>query len=411
MIETVNLFMNQAFEELRLEDEMRELLRSPVRETRFELPLRRDDGRLSIFKGYRVQHDNRRGPFKGGLRFHPDVDLDHFSALAAVMTWKAALADVPFGGAKGGINCDPQQLTCNERETLTKRFTERLDGLIGADLDIPAPDMGTGPQEMAWVVEAYSKRYGFEPGVVTGKPIEIGGSHGRVQATGRGVAWITQWAAKKCGLDLSHARVAIQGFGNVGRHAAEILHKAGAKITAISDKHHTFINEGGIDISNICRQLDDHEERVPLSKLKIDAEEDSREKVLFTDADILIPAAIGGVITEDNVDQVRAKIIIEAANIPVTCKADQTLYQKEVLVVPDILANSGGIIVSYLEWVQNRMRYQWSLDKVNDDLKTILRRAWESTQERVDAKKTSMRVAAYSLAVERTLRAIELRGF
>jgi glutamate dehydrogenase (NAD(P)+) len=409
---TIETFLGKALDRLAVEDEMRQLLRAPYRETQFELPLRCDDGSLKLFYGYRVQYDHSRGPFKGGLRYHPDLDLDHFVALASLMTWKTALADLPFGGGKGGINCDPAQLSANELETLTKRYVERIATLIGPDHDIPAPDMGTGQREMAWILESYSKRYGFEPAVVTGKPLALGGSHGRLAATGRGIALVASWAAEAQGRDIEGARVAIQGFGNVGSHAGRFLAGMGARVVAVSDAGGGLCNRQGLDIETLFKafQGDDPPGSVTAACGR-DAERIENADLLELEVDLLIPAAVGGVVNAENVDRVRAGLIVEGANQPLTADAAESLEERGIPVIPDILANAGGVIVSYLEWVQNRQRYQWPEKRIEKDLRNRLQSAWRDVKARAEGEGVSYRLAAYLIAVERIIRAIELRGF
>jgi glutamate dehydrogenase (NAD(P)+) len=405
-------FLDEAFDFLDVEPELQQLLRSPYREVRFELPLKRDDGSISLFYGYRVQHNQSRGPFKGGLRYHKDVDNEHFVALAEIMTWKASLMDLPFGGAKGGINCDPASLSAGELETLTKRYVQRVAMFIGPDHDIPAPDMGTGPREMAWFLDAYAHISGFSPAAVTGKPLELGGAHGRLEATGYGVAVITELAAENSGRKLADLTVAIQGIGNVGRHAAGYLDQKGAKIAAIADSHGAIYDPGGLDVATILEQaavLKD--QRQALSELDGPFAKISNAELLELDVDILIPAAIGGVITEENAGRVQAKLIIEAANMPITCGADAILQEQGISVVPDILANAGGITVSFLEWVQNRQRYQWPKEKVRQEQDARMQRAWSEVAGKAKESSLTYRQAAYVLAVDRIVTAIRLRGF
>jgi glutamate dehydrogenase (NAD(P)+) len=411
--EQVDHFLNAAFRQLDVDEQMRKLLRFAHRELQFELPIRRLDGSMMVFEGFRVQHDNSRGPFKGGLRYHPDMDLDHARALASIMTWKTAVADIPFGGGKGGINCDPRELETTELEMLTKEFAERLDMVIGPDRDIPAPDMGTGPQEMAWIVEAFSRSHGFDPGVVTGKPIPLGGSHGRVEATGRGVAMITGWVVGGMGRDLSDMTVAVQGFGNVGSNAARFLQQSGARVVAVSDVSTTLYHEDGLDVDAIVEAMQGDTRSSDLDELDLDmdVEELDRDAILGLDVDVLVPAAIGGVITMDNVNDIKADIVVEGANMPVTYEADHELNERNVVVVPDILANSGGVITSYLEWVQNRQRYQWDEERVNSELEKKLRSACKTVQWRAHQDNVTLREAAYLTAVERVIEATTMRGF
>jgi len=403
-------FLDRAFEHLQIETHMRHLLRACYREVRFELPLKRDDGSMALFTGYRVQHDQSLGPFKGGLRFHPDVDMNHFVALARLMTWKCALLGLPFGGAKGGVDCDPEALSAREMENLTKRLVSRLDMIIGPNRDIPAPDMGTGPQEMAWIVDAYAHRFGYAPGVVTGKPLALGGSNGRLEATGRGVAQVAELAAAAHGLDIEEASVAIQGFGNVGSNAARFLHERGAKVVAVSDvgggRHHA----DGLPLERLFKAQGHSSRPVSSPDVDLSGDEISNDDLLELEVDILIPAAIGHVITSDNVERVKAGLIVEAANMPIDCQADAVLADRGVPVVPDLLANAGGVTVSFLEWVQNQSRYQWSAEKVNRELKDRLDQAWQEASKRAEKEDISLRLAAYAIAVERVIEAIHLRG-
>jgi len=407
-LEGSEAFQDQAFDRLEVDEETRLLLKTPHREVRLELPLRRDDGSLTLFCGYRVQHDRSRGPFKGGMRYHPDVDLEHFRGLAQVMTWKTALVDIPLGGAKGGVDCDPKQLSVAELEQLTKRFCERLGSLLGPDEDIPAPDMGTGPREMAWIYQTYSKRHGDEPGVVTGKPLQLGGSHARDQATGLGLALMTDWVTDELGMALDGTTVAIQGFGNVGRHAARHLEERGARVLAVSDSRGGVHRADGLPIRDMVAEAEgsDHP-RVPRDGR---GDEITNAELLALDVDVLIPAAIDGVITADNVGDVRAKVILEGANLPLSLEADQVLEESGVTVVPGVLANAGGVIVSYLEWIQNRQRYRWSEDEVLTRLEELLGLAWQTARREAKENELSFRRAAYSIAVRRVCEAVELRG-
>jgi glutamate dehydrogenase (NAD(P)+) len=403
-------FLDRAFKQLQIEPELGHLLRACYREVRFELPLKRDDGSIALYNGYRVQHDQSRGPFKGGLRFHPDVDMDHFVALASLMTWKCALLNLPFGGAKGGVDCDPADLTERELEILTKRLVERIAMIIGPDRDIPAPDMGTGPREMAWIVDAYAHQNGFTPGVVTGKPIQLGGSLGRVEATGRGVAQITALAAEAARFELKQAKVAIQGCGNVGAHAARFLAERGARIVAISDADGGRYDPDGLNIDKITEQLHGQQPRRPVKDVD-SGDAISNKDLLELEVDILVPAAIGNVITAENAEQIAAGLIVEAANMPIDCEADAILRKRGTTVVPDILANAGGVTVSYLEWVQNRQRYQWNEQQVNAELEQRLETAWQSVSARAADEAVDLRLAAYMIAVERVKQAVDMRGF
>ncbi|MFG0274210.1 MAG: Glu/Leu/Phe/Val dehydrogenase [Phycisphaerales bacterium] len=407
----VDATVDKATRTLGYSEEISTLLRSPYRQLQVDVPLRTKAGKVRVFRAYRVQHSNSRGPFKGGLRFHDGVNLDHFRALASLMTWKTALVDVPFGGAKGGIDCNPRELDAEDLETLTKRFTVKMDGLIGPDTDIPAPDMGTGPREMAWIYEAYSQRFGIEPGVVTGKPLTLGGSEGRVEATGRGVALATRLAAEDCGVELSGARIAIQGFGNVAAYAAKNLADAGAHVVAVSGSAGAVYKEDGLDIPRILEKTREGDDRKSVTEIDHGGKQIDNDELFALDCDILIPAAMEGAINSGNCDAVNARLVVEGANAPVTCEADEYLSENGVAVVPDIFASAGGVIVSYLEWVQNRQRYRWTLDRVNEELDDHMRRAWSALHQRARRDETTYRTAAYRIAVGRVAEAATLRGF
>jgi len=405
-------FLSGALDLLEVDEETRHLLRGPFREVALELPLRRDDDSLSVFHGYRVQHDHSRGPFKGGFRFHPEMDMDHSRGLASVMTWKTAVVDIPMGGAKGGIDCDPGELSRSELETLTKRFVQKLGPLLGPDVDIPAPDVGTGPREMAWIYAGYARTHEVDaPGVVTGKPLELGGSRGRTAATGRGVAMVTDWACRAEDIDLEGASVAIQGFGNVGSHLARFLDERGASVLAVSDVGGGIHRGDGLDVETLFRQMNVEGSIDTVVDSDVPHDSLSNAELLAMDVDVLIPAALEGVINGDNVDDVSADLVVEAANLPTTCDADRVLAERGVPLIPDILANAGGVTVSYLEWVQNRQRYQWAEERVNRELGDVMRAAWEDVSARAEEDGVSYRRAAYTTAVERVRAATRLRGF
>lgn len=403
-------FLDRAFKKLELDEQMEFYLRSPQRRISFELPLPVSNGKIKVYSGFRVQHNNARGPYKGGLRFHPEVDLDHFDTLASLMTWKTALIDLPFGGAKGGINCDARTLAPEQLEFLSKSFVEKIADMIGPETDIPAPDMGTGQREMSWMFEAYSARKGYLPAVITGKPPHLGGSYGRTQATGKGVALATKKALEWQQKSVQGKTIAIQGFGNVGSHAACFLEQMGAKIVAISDHRGAIYNEGGLPIQEIVKRMT---ALAPGSSFHdcFDGNKMDPAELLFMEVDVVIPAAIEEVIHADNASRVKAPLIIEAANAPVTFEADQLLEQKGHLVVPDILANAGGVTVSYLEWVQNHQYWRWSEERVAREMERLLTDAWSSVFQYVGEKSCSFRQACYMLAIERVRRAAESRGF
>ncbi len=403
--ENTNRLFDKAADLIDLDEETRLLLKTPFREIQVEVPIRTDDGSLEVFLGYRVQHNTARGPMKGGLRYHPEVDFDEVRSLASLMTWKTALVDVPFGGAKGGITCDPHQLSLYELERLSRKFTERIGFAFGLHLDIPAPDVNTNAQVMAWIMDQYSSQYGYTTGIVTGKPIELGGSAGREAATGRGVSLITQAAAKDLGIAIKDARIAIQGFGNVGSFAGLLLHQAGAKLIAVSDHTGGIYNERGLD----AEALFDHvsEKR---GVVGFPGESLSNEELLAMDCEILIPAALGGVITRDNARDLKAKMIVEAANSPITTIADEILGERGIHIVPDILANAGGVTVSYFEWVQNVQVFTWSLEQVNAELEKYMMAAYQAVHRVMRERNVRMRTAAFSIAIERVAEAERIRG-
>lgn len=380
-----------AADHMGLEDEIQLLLRTPYREMIVQVPVRMDNGSLEMFHGYRVQHNAVRGPYKGGIRFHHEVDLNEVRSLAALMTWKTAIVDVPFGGAKGGVTCDPTAMSRAELQSLTRGFTRKIDMALGVYRDIPAPDVGTNAQVMAWIMDEYGKKNGYTPGIVTGKPVNLGGSLGREEATGRGVMLITREACKAHGIDIKKARIAIQGFGNVGSWAARLLSQLGAKIIAVSDVNGAICNDQGLDIDKVFEQIKAFGSVVDMDG----ARSIDNQELLSLDVDILIPAALGGAITRNNVDSVNARMIVEAANSPVTPRADEALRRRGTIVVPDILANAGGVTVSYFEWVQNLQQFHWSHQRVNQELETKMVRAWDAVYQRSIEEKTPLRIAAF----------------
>ncbi|RLA82405.1 MAG: glutamate dehydrogenase [Deltaproteobacteria bacterium] len=386
-----------------------ERIKSTKRELTVHFPVKMDDGSVRVFTGYRIQHDDSRGPFKGGIRYHPDVDLDEMRALAMWMTWKSAVVNIPFGGAKGGVKCNPKEMSLGELERLTRRFTWEISIVIGPDVDIPAPDVYTNPQVMAWIMDTYSVFQGHTvPGVVTGKPLELGGSVGRHEATGKGVVITTLKACEYLNLPIEGARVAIQGCGNVGSIAAQYFERVGARVIAISDSKGGLYNPNGLDLRAVmnCKRRYDRllEDEVP------GAEPVTNEELLELECDILVPAAIEGVITKENAPRVKAKVLVEGANGPTTPEADEILADKGVFVVPDILANAGGVVVSYFEWVQNLQELLWSEEEVATRLENILKRSFDEVVAIYEEKKVTMRMAAYILGVGRVLKAHMLRG-
>jgi glutamate dehydrogenase (NAD(P)+) len=386
---------------------MRKMLVMPRREVQVEIPVVMDDGRLETFVGYRVQHDNSRGPMKGGLRFHPHVDLDEVRSLAALMTWKTAVVDLPYGGAKGGISVDPRQLSVKELERLTRRFIDQIHDIIGPHSDIPAPDMGTGAREMAWIRNQWEKYHGFNPAVITGKPVEHYGAEGREEATGRGVGILAYKMLTNLKRRPQDVRVALQGFGNVGSHAAKFLHESEYKIVAVGDAAGGFYRREGLDIPAMLKYALEHQGQLAGYA---EAEKISNAQLLELDVELLIPAALGGVITGENAARVKAPLIIEAANAPITPEADDLLHARGATILPDILANAGGVTVSYFEWVQNLQYYKWGLNRVRQELDRVLSHAFELVWEQAQLQHVSLRTSAYMLGIRRVQKAAELAG-
>ena len=405
--EAATYFFYEAADRLNLDNEMREILASSYRELAVQVPVVMDDGHRMVFRGYRIQHNGARGPYKGGIRYHESADLDEVRALAALMTWKNALIDVPFGGAKGGVQCDPRSMSDGELQKLTRRFTAMISYVIGLNRDIPAPDMGTNAQTMAWMMDAYGQKYGYTPGIVTGKPVEMGGSPGREEATGRGVVMSTKEACERKGTKFKGASIAIQGFGNVGYWAAIIAEQEGAKVVAVSDVEGGIFNGDGLEIEKV----DKHRWNEGSVTSYTEGDKISNEDLLEVECDILIPAAIQGVIHERNAEQIKAPMIVEAANGPTTPVADNILSKRDITVLPDILVNAGGVTVSYFEWVQNIQQFRWEIDNVNKELEKRMIKATDDVFARAAKDQTTLRDAAFDIAVERVARAAEIRGY
>jgi len=395
-----------AADKMNLDEPMRVLLKTPFREVTVQIPVRMDDGRLVVFLGYRVQHNGARGPQKGGIRYHPDVDLDEVKALASLMTWKTALVDIPFGGAKGGVTCDPTRMSSLELERLTRKFTSRISIVLGPYRDIPAPDLNTNAQVMAWIMDEYGAHFGHTPSIVTGKPLHLGGSKGREQATGRGVVFVIREAARDLKMNMNGATMAIQGFGNVGSNTALLAAEAGSKVLAISDVQGGIYSAKGLNVSKVL----EHAKRQGSVVGYPEADEISNEDLLELKCDILVPAALGGVITKLNADRIKARIVAEAANSPTTTSADEILNDRGILVLPDILTNAGGVTVSYFEWVQNLQQFQWEEDQVNSELEKIMIRAYVQVREVARKERVPLRTAAYMLAIRKVAEAERLRG-
>ncbi len=403
-LDTARAQLRRTVDLLKLSENEWQTLSTPRRILEVAVPLRRDNGNVEIYKGFRVQYSTTRGPSKGGVRYHPTIDMEETVALAMLMTWKCALTNLPYGGAKGGIAVDPHDLSLSENERLTRRYTSEILPIIGPEKDIPAPDMGTDERNMAWMMDTYSVNAGFSvPGVVTGKPIVLGGSLGRTSATGDGVAIATMAALKSRGIDPKNARVAIQGFGKVGYWTAVALENFGLKIVAISDV------QGGVTGFKNIAQLWEHFK----ANGNLDApgtERITNEELISFDCDVLIPAALADAITDDNAPKIRAKIVVEGANAPTTSGGDKVLNDMGVLVVPDILANAGGVVVSYFEWVQDNQNYFWSADEVKENLSSIMTRAINDVESMSAEKKVTWRDAALMIGVDRVAEAHRLRG-
>jgi glutamate dehydrogenase/leucine dehydrogenase len=397
-----------AAEHLGLNQQTYNVLKSPVKQVIVTLPITMDNGQIEVFEGYRVIHSNILGPSKGGIRMDMDVNLDEVKALAAWMTWKCAVVDIPFGGAKGGIKCDPGSMSAGEKERLMRAYTMALQEIFGPDRDIPAPDMGTGPREMAWLMDQYSRSYGMTiNAVVTGKPVVLGGSLGRTEATGRGVMVTTLAAMEKLKLNPFKATCAIQGFGNVGSWAARLLDERGVKIVALSDISQAYYNEKGINISDAVTFQQAHKGSLVGFP---GAEVMPADELLLLDVDVLVPAAVEDVITVHNAKDIKARLIVEGANGPTSAKADKILNDLGILAVPDILANAGGVTVSYFEWVQNRLGYKWTGERVNRRSDRIMKDAFNNVYEMALKYDVSLRIAAYIVAIDKVAKTYTFRG-
>jgi len=398
---------DEAAERLGLSQAMRAILRKPKRELIVNFPVRMDNGDVEMFTGYRVQHNINRGPAKGGIRFSPEVSLDEVRALAMWMTWKCAVVNIPYGGAKGGVICDPQKLKRAELERLTRRYTTEISILIGPNSDIPAPDMNTNPQIMAWMMDTYSMHAGYSvPAVITGKPLAIGGSEGRLEATARGVQVVTREALLDLEMKPEECRVVVQGFGNVGSITARLLHEMGCRVVGLSDINGGVYNAHGIDVHYALRHSKEHGTLKGLSN----AETITNSELLALPCDVLIPAAMENQLTGRNAPQVKARLIIEAANGPTTPDADHIFNDRGITVVPDILANAGGVTVSYFEWVQDLQRFFWAENEINHKLETIMTHAYHAVHDKAQQQDSNLRMGAYLLAVARVAEATEIRG-
>ncbi|MBM4126320.1 MAG: Glu/Leu/Phe/Val dehydrogenase [Nitrospira sp.] len=399
---------DQAAESMKLDPNLRERLKLPQRSMVVSLPVRMDDGRVEVFTGYRVQHDSARGPCKGGIRYHPDVNLGEVAALAMWMTWKCALAGLPYGGAKGGIQVAPKKLSHAELQRLTRRYAAEIYPLIGPDKDVPAPDVGTDAQVMSWIMDTYSQQVGYAvPGVVTGKPLSLGGSLGREEATGRGVVYVTLEALRHLNLSIEQATVAIQGFGNVGSHTALIMQQQGARVIAVSDVTGGIYNANGLDVPELIRRYRDRGQALRDTKL---GDAITNDELLQLECTVLVPAALSEQITEKNAARLRCRILAEGANGPTTLDADRILEEQGVFIIPDILANSGGVIVSYFEWVQDLQRFFWNATDIQRRLQDIITSAFQRTLHMSTERRTSMRMAALMSGIDQVAQAHLQRG-
>jgi glutamate dehydrogenase (NAD(P)+) len=405
--EATRIYFDRAAGELDLSESIRRLLLTAKREVQVQIPVELDSGEVATYIGYRVQHNDARGPMKGGLRYHPQVDLDEVRALAALMTWKTAVVNLPYGGAKGGIAIDPSKLSPRELERVTRRFVDAIHDLFGPDVDIPAPDMGSTPEVMAWIMNQYDKYHGFSPACVTGKPVDYHGLPGRDEATGRGVGSLTLKLLSRLGRKIPGTTIAIQGFGNVGTHTAKFLRDAECRIVAVSDAHGGFFKADGLDVLDLLRHAQANGGRLDGYK---GGDALTNAELLATECDVLIPAALGGVLTKANAAAVRAPIVVEAANAPVEPDADAVFESRGVTLLPDILVNAGGVTASYFEWVQNRQQYQWGIDRVRQELDRILGDAFEQVWQLAKSRNVSLRTAAYMVGVGRVARATVLGG-
>ena len=394
-----------AVENLGLKSNIARALEMPDRELKVEIPFRKDNGEIDSVVGFRVQHNNTRGPFKGGIRYHHHVDIEEVRSLATLMTWKTALIDIPYGGGKGGIGINPGDYSKTELERISRKFFRAIDPIIGVNIDIPAPDVNTNAQVMSWFMDEYSQTHGYTPGIVTGKPLELGGSEGREAATGRGTAIITREAAEKWNIDLKGAKVVVQGFGNVGSYAAKFLHEYGCKIIGVSDISGGLYEPGGFDVDELFdynyehRTIDGYQQGKKITN----------EELLALECDFLIPAALGSAINEQNVDSLNCKIIIEAANGPVTGEAADKLWKKKIAIIPDILTNAGGVTVSYFEWVQNLQQFKWPESEINEKLEQKMVNAFNEVYAVKENKKVPMRIASFMVAIDRVSTAYALR--
>jgi glutamate dehydrogenase (NAD(P)+) len=404
--EEVNWQYNKAAEALGIPEQHKAIMRNCYRELKVQITLHRDDGSLTEFFGFRVQHNGARGPYKGGIRYHPSVDMDEVRALASLMTWKTAVVNIPYGGAKGGVNCDPKNMSEKELQDLTRTFTRKIDMALGPYRDIPAPDVNTNAKVMTWLMDEYGRKHGYTPAIVTGKPVNLGGSRGRESATGLGVYFTTRHACGDFEIPLKGAKVVIQGFGNVGSWVAKYLHDAGAKIIAIADADGAVMSDRGLDVPALLAYA---KEKKTVNGYP-EADKFNKDRIFGVECDILIPAALNGVITENNVGEINAKMVVEGANNPINPHADHILAEKGIPVIPDILANAGGVTVSYFEWTQNLQQFYWEETEIHKKLESVMDRAYAEVSKMAKDRKVLMRQAAFMVAIQRVYDAVLLRG-
>jgi glutamate dehydrogenase (NAD(P)+) len=405
--EIVSHWFDVAAERLGLRDDIAAVLRSSYREVQVQVPVKLQDGRIHVFSGYRVQHNGARGPYKGGIRYHPEVDLDEVRALAELMTWKTAIVGIPYGGAKGGVNVDPTKLDVSELQTISRSFMDKVEKVLGPTRDIPAPDVGTDAQVMAWLMDEYGKLHGHTPACVTGKPIALEGSYGREAATGRGVVYMFQEAAPLLDLSPAESRFVVQGFGNVGSWTARIMQELGATMVGASDSSGAIRRDAGIDADALVEHVRDGGTLPDFDSAEVIAP----DELLETECEVFVPAALGGMIHKQNADRLRCNLVVEGANSPTTPAADEILADKGILVVPDLMANAGGVVVSYFEWVQNLQHFRWDEREVNERLGRIMRKAFGEVSGRATECGIPMRTAAYELGIERVVEASRTRGY
>jgi glutamate dehydrogenase (NAD(P)+) len=406
-LEIVRHYFEIACEHLGLADDLRVVFWTPYREITVQIPVKLADGKVHVYSGFRIQHNGARGPYKGGVRFHPEVDIDEVRALASLMTWKTAVAGVPFGGAKGGINCPARELSPSELQQIARSFMDKIEKVLGPTRDIPAPDVNTNAQTMAWFMDEYGKLHGHTPAICTGKPIALEGSYGREAATGRGCVYMFREAAPHLGLSPADTAFVVQGYGNVGSWAARIMQQLGARMVAVSDANGAIRSDEGIDANELYEHISSGGRITEFPG----AEEIDPSDLVAVPCDVFIPAALGGMIHEHNADRMQCKVLVEGANSPTTPKADGILREKGVYIIPDLMANAGGVVVSYFEWVQNLQHFRWDEREVNDKLGTVMRRAYREVSARAKEERLDLREAAYLVGIERVVDAARTRGY